>query len=186
MSDLFGNNMCVRKDNTLHFGVNILTHVTFLFTVLTCLFVFFTRKIVEDPVNDQVIDLINDNVEEKKNKFSNILRKMNLSELSNFDMTKLKNIFAKENSERNNNNNLITKILFLIITAFIIMLILVVATNKLMCGHLSMKEILIENVIIFIFIGIVEMTFFLKIALKYIPAYPSTFSKIVLKTLKEI
>ena len=111
----------------------------------------------------------------------------NLSDYLNiFDITKLKNIFAKENSERNNNNNLITKILFLIITAFIIMLILVVATNKLMCGHLSMKEILIENVIIFIFIGIVEMTFFLKIALKYIPAYPSTFSKIVLKTLKEI
>ena len=188
MSEFLKEHICTRRDNTLHFGVNILTHVTFLFTVLTCLFVFFTSKIVEDSVNDQVIDLINDNIDDNKKKLNNLLKRNNLNfnGLSNFDFSKIKNIFALENTERRNNNKLIKQILFIIIFAFVVMIILAVLINKSMCGHLSIKEILIENIIIFIFIGMVEMTFFLKIALKYTPGYPSTFSKIILKTLKEV
>jgi len=176
--------------NTVKFGINVLTHVTFLFTILTCLFIFYTSKIVEDSVNSQVIDLLNDKISDQKirsksfidkifssnNKFDNLLK---------FDFFKIKQIFALENTERNNNNNLIKTILLIVIVAFITMVILSVIITKSLCTNISMKEILIENAIIFILIGMVEITFFLKIILKYTPGYPSTMAKTVLKALQE-
>jgi hypothetical protein len=190
MSDILGSQMCIRRDNTIKFGVNVLTHVTFLFIILTCLFVFYTSKIVEDSVNEQVIDLLNDKVDETKQKSKTFLNNIlsnnpDFNSLLRFDFSKIKKIFALENTERNNNNNLVKTILLVIIISFIVMIILSVLITKGLCSNLSIKEIILENVIIFILVGIVEITFFLNIILKYIIAYPSTLAKTALSALKE-
>ena len=171
MSDIFGSKLCIRRDNTIKFGVNVLTHVTFLFTILTCLFVFYTSKIVEDSVNNQVIDLLNDKISEKKDSSKTFINKLfsnnlDFNTLLKFDFSKIKQIFALENTERNNNNNLVKTISLIVIIAFVVMVILSVLITKSLCSELSIKEILIENVIIFILIGMVEITFFLKMRKK--------------------
>jgi len=42
-----------------------------------------------------------------------------------------------------------------------------------------------ENVVLFVAIGVVELIFFLKIALKFVPAPPSYMNQQVIDTLKE-
>jgi len=186
------DNYCVRKDNNVVFGINIATHVTFLFTILTLLFVFYTSKILEKAINNQVIDLIEDKLESKdlavKDKIKNELYTTNpeLQEIQNLTFNKIKNVFDLENTERANNNNFVKAILFLLIIAFIVVVIISIVISKGLCTNVSVKEILIENIVIFTLIGIIEITFFLKIILKYIPAYPSTLAKKVVKVLKEI
>jgi len=177
---------CFRKDNTVRFGINIILHVTFLFTILTALFVFYTSKILEDSVNGQVIDLLNDNITDKKILLTDKLNKVfNASmDLKSFNFDKIKSVFGMENMERYNNNRLVKTILALVITFFIIMFIISVLVAKSLCTEVSVKELLVENIIIFIFVGMIEFTFFTKIILKYIPGYPSTLSKTVIKTLK--
>ena len=181
MADKFSS-VCTRKDNKIIFGINILTHVAFLFTILTCLFIFYTSKIVEDSVNNQIVDLIDYNI--KSNNKENTANLLSYESL-NFSVVKLKKIFSLENTERTGINNLVKSIMIVVITAFIIMLILTVLVAKNLCNNISVKEILIENIIIFVFIGIIEITFFLNIILKYIPSYPSTLSKIVINSIKK-
>lgn len=187
MLKLSSSKTCSRKDNTVKFGINIILHVTFLFTILTALFVFYTSKLLEDSVNGQVIDLLNDNIADKKILVTDKLNKaLHTSiDLKYFNFDKIKNVFGMENSERLNNNKLVKTILALLITFFILMFIISVLVAKSLCNDVSVKELLVENIIIFVLVGIIEFTFFTKIILKYIPGYPSTLSKTVIETLKK-
>ena len=54
------------------------------------------------------------------------------------------------------------------------------------CGsNLKIEEIIIENLIIFAFVGLVEYYFFTRIALKFVPVEPSFISKQFINSLKE-
>jgi hypothetical protein len=72
------------------------------------------------------------------------------------------------------NNELIDKmfsinILLLIVTIFIVISLKV--TGAITFG--DVLYVFIENIITFIFVGAIEVTFFLKIASQYVPAPPS-------------
>ena len=171
---------CNRKDNNIIFGINILMHITFLISILSYLFVFHTSTMIENTVNNQIADLINDNITKYEEKPIKQIKKY----ISNTNLYKIKQIFELDDSQRTNNNNLIKKILLLVILAFILMLILTILVAKGLCSNISVKEILIENIVIFTIIPIVEILFFLNIILKYIPSYPSENTKIILQVLK--
>ena len=49
---------------------------------------------------------------------------------------------------------------------------------------INWKRIIIENIIIFVFIGTIEFIFFTKVASKYIPVTPDLLSKTILERLK--
>ena len=61
-------------------------------------------------------------------------------------------------------------IVFLIIGLIVTIIILQFSCNK--CTGIN--SIILENIITFIFIGIVEYLFFTKVAFKYVPSPPST------------
>lgn len=61
-------------------------------------------------------------------------------------------------------------IVFLIIGLIVTIIILQISCNK--CTGIN--YIILENIITFIFIGIVEYLFFTKVAFKYVPSPPST------------
>ena len=85
------------------------------------------------------------------------------------------NIFSKNNLTREIKNNLLfnkIKIVnFLLILFFIIFISTLYLTNLISVSELN--HIFLENVITFIFVGIIEIVFFFNIALKFIPVPPS-------------
>jgi hypothetical protein len=57
--------------------------------------------------------------------------------------------------------------------------------SKALCSKIDLSEILLENFIIFFFVGIIELLFFKFIILKYIPVYPSHVKNMLLDELKK-
>ena len=97
------------------------------------------------------------------------------------------NLFSKNNTTREKLNNQIFSEIKMINFLLILFLIIFVGTLN-FAGILSMNEfkyILLENTITFIFVGIVEIIFFLNIALKFIPVPPSLIFKSLIESLKK-
>ena len=54
--------ICTTKQNSVNFGVNILTHCTFLLAIICSVFFLFTEKIMSNAINSQIEDLAVDTV----------------------------------------------------------------------------------------------------------------------------
>ena len=97
----------------------------------------------------------------------------------------LSKYYDRPDNLKNNNNNNIYKSMYMIITLFIIVFIIIIAISKLLCHTLPIKHILIENIIIFTGICIVEFVFFYYIILKFIPVKPSFIVSYVIEYTKK-
>jgi hypothetical protein len=184
MSDLT-DKICISKQNTVNFSVNILTHCTFLLAIIASVFFLFTEKIMSNAINNQVEDLAVDNIEKFYSELTPENKKILQQSLQQAQLETLLNIYKTPNEERYINNNWIKKIIYIIIGLLIVVVIVAILISKANCGKISVVEILSENILIFMFVGIVEFLFFTKIIIKYIPAYPSTLSNIFVKQIKE-
>ena len=106
--------------------------------------------------------------------------------LAHINLNKINANISEQNTERENNNGLVKSTLYIIITLLLLGLIFLIVLSKKMCTKVSYLSILKENIIIFIFVGIVEILFITNIIVHYIPAYPSTMLKLLIKNLKQI
>ena len=177
---------CIVNNNNIHLILNLFTHITILFIILTCLFVFYSKKLIENTTNDQVKKLIDggfdkvfkSNLLDQNKKIKDVLNKLNLEKYNNY--------FTEKNTERDNNNNLVFKSLYIIVGILLLGLIFLIILSKKMCSNVSYLSILKENIIIFLFVGIVEVLFITNIIIYYVPVYPSILSELLVKNLKQI
>jgi hypothetical protein len=185
---------CKSHDYTAQFGINILVHISFLIFILTMVFSFYTESIMTESINGQVNNLINDNFDkyfdnnikgDEKNAIDNT---KGLLKLLNIDPKKytgiLKNFF-KTNEERNTHNSLMKRSLYIFSGMLIFTVLVSFSVSKALCSKINLGDILLENLIIFFFVGIIELLFFKFIILKYIPAYPSDVKNMLLEELKK-
>jgi len=97
-------------------------------------------------------------------------------------------LFSKNNETREKVNKQVFNEIKIVNFLLILFLVIFVATLN-FTGAITMGEfgyILLENVITFFFIGIIEIVFFLNIALKFVPAPPSLIITSLLSSLKKI
>ncbi len=185
---------CKSHDYTVQFAINILVHISFLIFILTMVFSFYTESIMTESINGQVNNLINDNFDkyfdnnikgDEKNAIDNTKW---LLKLLNVDPKKytqiLKNLF-KTNEERNTHNSLMKRSLYIFSAMLIFTVLVSFSVSKALCSKINLGDILLENLIIFFFVGIIELLFFKFIILKYIPAYPSDVKNMLLEELKK-
>jgi len=179
------NNSCKLKQNSVNFGINILTHCTFLLAIICSVFFLFTEKIMSNAINDQINDLAINSID--KFYYNSTPENQQIIKLSlqHANLETIFKIYKSQSEDRYINNKWVEKFIYIIVILLIIIVIIGILISKAHCGNISVIEILSENIIIFIFIGIVEFLFFTKIIIKYIPAYPSTLSQIFLNKLKE-
>lgn len=166
-------NSCKQNKFEINFSMNLFVHVIFLFTILSVLFIFIISKLSSESINNELIDLVNDNVnshyknlnEEQKDTFKNLLNVMPLDKLSK--------LYSQPEKVRETNNKHVFTSMKLTIFLLLILLVIVVIVARLLCHRIPMKHIIIENIIIFTGIGVVEFLFFKNIILKYVPVKPS-------------
>ena len=182
---LFISNKCVPSNYKVSFALNVFTHITFLFFILTMVFVFYTENLISTGTNNSIYKLIEDNLD-------NILEKTVTIENSDTTQTILKDLpfdkikaIVEDNAYRTTNNKLVTRTLFIILVLLIFSLIFGIIIAKMECDKIDIKDILIENFIIFFFVGIIEILFLKLFILKYIPGYPSTLKNILYDILKK-
>ena len=176
---------CKPKSFYLNFGVNVFVQILFLFTILTALFTQIITNLSSEHINSELSELINHSVDSQIDKLSPIQKKLILSKLKENGVDKLSKMYDQEDKTRKYNNYFVFTSLKFTLILLIAILIIIVVVTRLLCYKLPMKHILIENVIIFTGIGIIEFMFFKYIILKFIPIEPSFITQYLLKTVKQ-
>ena len=154
------------------FLLNLSMHALILFSFISIFFYFYVATLTKTVFNNEIIHLIESSFSEKidklkENKYINKL-------IDILPIEKLKKIYKNPDPViAVRNNNLFNTILFINIFCWLIYITIVLVLQNGCDTKIDMKGMIIENLIMFIFIGIVEYLFFTRIAIKYVPVKPS-------------
>jgi hypothetical protein len=174
MSDSIDKN-CKR----MSFGLNLFTHVTFLFIILGLFFLIYASKIIDIAVNSHFSNFVEKFIYNNSNKVdedSITLISLLSGNTINESLTNLSTYFSQADKSRYKHNKNISNSIFTIMIFLVLIIIIIYAINKIFGCDVKIKNILGENIIIFTFVGIIEILFFLFIIKKYIPIKPSFLS----------
>jgi hypothetical protein len=136
---------------------------------------------------DEKID-IKTQIEQTFNTINLLKDKINLDEMKKkFPYDYYVNFFSQDDVTRKSiNNEVFFYIKFtcvLLISILLLFLYYLLNTNSITVDQI--KEISIENILTFIFVGIIEFVFFTNVAMKYIPSEPSLIFKSLLNGLNK-
>ena len=175
--------------NNLNYWYNIALHVFLLFTFLTLFFFNYISKIEKKSINSSISKIIK---EQTKDALEQI-NEWNDKTKSNLDWNSVNKVAQNiiDNSkddasfiEKNNKKLFKSSIIFISILFGILIsvyLYFTLFTNL----KINLREIILENIIIFAIVGIIEVYFFLNIVSNYIPVTPSFMTKSIVKNIKE-
>lgn len=176
---------CTKPDQNIDFAINICIHVFILFTILNLFFMFYVSDLSTKTFNKEIEGAINNGIKLHYNSL-NDTNKSTLHQL--FDTVNIDSVVANYDTPAEvvtvNNNILFKAAIFANIALFVFIFGLVYIIKKSCNQCVSLTHILIENIIIFFFIGIVEFSFFKFVATKYAPILPSTVSTTTIEYVK--
>jgi len=187
---------------TSELALNILLHSTILFTVLSILFTQFISNVTSNAINREIEHIINNDIGEIHDEIKNIFDEQTNNEINKErrkilknefkTMTKTENydyyinLFSKNDVVRQSINNQVffyIKIVAVLLIIFLIFFIFYSVKTETITQS-TVRHIILENVITFIFIGAFEYLFFINVAFKYIPTKPSLLTKSLVDSLK--
>jgi predicted membrane channel-forming protein YqfA (hemolysin III family) len=177
------NNSCIQGNDTQNMIFNVGVHVTILFIILSVFFILVISKVSHDAINNEFVDIIDENL---GHQIKNILNE-NPATVPIASMISTDRLFKDEDRTVTMNNKWLYRIIYLSFAFLIILCILYPVILKYQCNTcLPIKNILLMNGVIFLFIGVVEYIFFKNIAMKYIPVKPSLLVVSLLDDVKKI
>ena len=162
------------NDEFFNHSLNILIHVTILFTMLTLLFQLYGSYLIE---NNLTINL--------KKEINNTFDKYDLKYIKCIPgvesiLKRLEKIYKKESNEEKNkwNKNIYDKA-YIIIIFLIFSLVIAYVLLKVYCkdSKISFTHLFIDNILTFICIGIIEYIFLTYIYSQYSAVKPSHLKK---------
>ena len=167
----------------VNFDINLVMHSFILFTFLSLFFALYITKISKNAFNNDLSNMIHNGLSDKIKKIKqNISIKNVINELP-LD-TLIKNYSIEDKAVTMHNNGLLNTLLSVNILLWV-GLIIVILILKYNCGaNLNISHLVLENVIIFTCVGIVEYLFFTKIATNFVPVKPSFISQQFLESIK--
>lgn len=168
--------------SSTYLSMNVLIHVIILFSFLSMFFFAFVSKVEEKAFKNELGDMIEENL--NKVIMNNQEVKPYLHDIS--PSLKKINVLYQDDDRFTLERNILVK--FSAIFTVLVLLsifITIVATLAFGCDRkVSLKHLIIENIIIFILIGMVEYMFFTRIAIKFVPTTPSLMVNTLINTLK--
>jgi hypothetical protein len=175
MFDIVKNNLY-----NVNFDINLFLHFLILYTFLSIFFMKFISKVSSNAFNNEVSHLINDKL---KDKLSNFKTNPNFNLLTKFlPIDNLKKLLSKQDSTVKAHNDGLFNMIMLSVGLLWTALIVIILILKYNCNsNLELQKIIIDNLIVFAFVGLGEYYFFTRVALKFIPVEPSFISKQLIK-----
>ena len=177
-------------DSSASYNINITLHVLILFTFLTIFFFTFLSQVEVKNVNNVMSKLVGDQtkntldlIKSNSDKIPELsISKDNLSTVAN-NMEKSSKVPIKSISD---NNKKLKKISIIMISCIFLLLVGMIIYYKVYKKYdIGFSHILIENLIIFSFAGIIEYLFFTNVAVKYVPVTPDVASSSILDSIKD-
>lgn len=177
-------------DSSASYNINITLHVLILFTFLTIFFFTFLSQVEVKNVNNVMTKLVGDQtkntldlIKSNSDKIPELsISKDNLSTVAN-NMEKSSKVPIKSISD---NNKKLKKTSIIMISCIFIFLIGMIIYYKVYKKYdIGFSHILIENLIIFSFAGVIEYLFFTNVAVKYVPVTPDVATSSILDGIKD-
>ena len=152
---------------------NIFIHIIILYIFLLCFFFLFASKLSQDTFNHEIGQIIDRNFDSLKNSLDDSQKEIFKTQVNLLPLNK----FIKDTSHPDKcikeHNDWLKTLSVSFIIMIIIILMLIVYIYYSFGVTISLKDLVVENIVTFLFIGIVEYLFFVNVAFKYIPAPPS-------------
>jgi len=198
MTKSCGNNILI---------INILMHMLILFTILNIFFNKFVKKLTTELINKELTHSIDDMFNANQDQIKQNQDQIKQNQDKNQDKMKqlreqLKNnnilldsnyyeyyskLFQNEDIQRNYiNESVIENInMFNITLVIIFILFLIFSFYYHLINQDNFAKIILENVLTFICIGVIEYLFFTHVAIQFIPVEPSYIAKSFINNMKK-
>ncbi len=172
--------------NSINFPVNILTHVTILFSFLTIIFIVYISKVEKSAFHNEISNNIQDGMQSVLNNPS-INKRYLQSVLKRMPLDTLINLYNNPTEYSSNNNTMLFTQAIIVMVGLVLIIISIIVVSYLSCNKcVPVWPIAKENILTFILVGIIEFLFFYFVALHYIPIKPSTITYTVIDALKNL
>lgn len=167
-----------------HVALDVMIHMVILFTFLSLFFFMYASKAATHAFQEE----IGNNLEKALTQILDKNRNQVLPSINGIRPALLQwqNLYSSPQPYSIERNKLIKFSSIFIILLLLCAIISIILTARIECGkNFDVWHIIIENAIVFIFIGIVEYWFFTNIAMKFIPTSPSLMVNTMIETVKD-
>ena len=160
-----------------HLFFSIILHIFLLFTFLSIFFWAVISKLEANSLSNEINQAIN-----KQTSKINISKSIFTDKVYDY----LKAYFSGENIAKAKNNSLLLKFnITMIVLLFIIVLVTFFVRHFICHQEIDIMNIILENIIVLILVGIIEYYFFTNFASKFIPVMPSELPTVLKQKLNE-
>ena len=177
-------------DSSASYNINITLHVLILFTFLTIFFFTFLSQVEVKNVNNLMSKLVRDQTKNTLDLIKSNSDKIPELKISNDILNNVANNMEKSSKvpikSISDNNKKLKKISIIMISCIFLLLVGMIIYYKVYKKYdIGFSHILIENLIIFSFAGIIEYLFFTNVAVKYVPVTPDVATSSILDGIKD-
>ena len=176
----------------VHKVVNLGLHMLILFSFLTIFFFLYISVEETKKVKNSINTIIQDNTYKSLVYIDKLDKKSSIDKTGNINWEKIKKgaIDIQEQSKNKipyiekNNKKLIKRSLIIITCFFILLLCITLYFTLYKKYDIDLRSIVIENIIIFLCVAIIEVLFFTFIITKYIPFGPDFVANSLINRIK--
>ena len=176
--------LCSRPPKNVNFFLNTVVHILILLLIISGFFFLYVSKLSQDKFKSEVTDLVDQNFNtliktaDKDQVVKKLLSEVNVDRISDYYQNQTDQV-------KQLTNTWLSRVTIMAIAMLVFTIIMVVVILKSSCGQcIPILEIIKENVILFAFVGFVEISFFLFIAKKFVPTKPSLMMESMISSLK--
>lgn len=182
---------CIPSSSKEHFIIDMFIHGIILCIVLIVFFLLVVSPLEKDNLQHEIDDQAQSGLEKILNNMSKEDKEKLKSGLNSDEFKSLLDRLKKSYEQPNKNieiyNNGITNINITIIIGLIFILITIWITLKISCNKcVRLRSLILQNILLFSMVGIMEYLFFVNIAMKFIPVKPSYMKTVISDKLKEL
>jgi hypothetical protein len=160
-------------------------HVAILFLILSIFFEVYISKVITDSLNNEIKSNLMPLIKENVVKYNNASNGRIDDVKKHVDFDKLYKLYDKQSPETVNNNKWVTETIIILNVLVFCVLLTIIGTSLYLGKQVPIKELLVENLIIFLFVGMIEAGFFIAIISHYIPSPPSEISIAAVHSMKK-
>lgn len=160
-------------DHIFSFGINLMCHVFILLTFLISFFFAYIAQLTASHISNELKSLVMDQAEDLMQTLDNEDKNKQINwNFVNIMSGNLQQRYAGVPADITYNNQKLFDDCVCVLMIFAFSIIVLVSYFLIRQVNLQLRFIIIENIVIFLFVGLVEVYFFVNIASKYVPVLP--------------
>lgn len=178
------SDICEPNDKLIDTSINVIFHVVVLFFIMSMFFIYYVSKIVKQSFENELTQLVKQNIANSLNDLESEEQLALKASLKSVNFDRLIKFYGQEDATiKTHNDWLFRTVIIINILLIILVILLIVGANKL-CYKIDVGHLLVENLAIFVGIGIIEFMFFIFVSKSYVPVPPSVMVSSIVDSLK--